>query len=109
MATVKTEKFEAFSRIKYQVRVTAKKMFIDRVSSRSTLVDNFIYIEYVLVHPHRNEWHYVATKPYSSWTQKSETLEGIIKIVEAYLDMDIPQDAVDIYASRLMAKVMTNG
>lgn len=110
MAKPKTKVFEAYARIRFEIRITPKKMIVDMVNS---LGEKRIYchIERVTTYSYRSEkGYYVASKPNSRWHQQANTIEEIVRAIEKDLDMTIPQEAIDEFAAReLMNEVIKNG
>lgn len=106
MAKPKTQVFEAYAKIKFVVRITPKKMFVDMVTSNGDK-KVYCYIErvsrsYTCGEP---QYSYVASKPNSRWCKHADTIEAVVKHIEDDLDMVIPEEAVDVFTARIMSEV----
>ena len=102
VAILRTEVFELHPHIKYQTRITTKRIYIDKVYSSGDISSLYCikYTSSQLKHA------FVAVKVYTSWKRSSDKLIDVIKEVEKDLDMVFPQEAIDLFESRILPMTM---
>lgn len=100
----KSKVFEIYAKIKFEIRITKKKLYVDIVNPDGEK-RIYCYIEYNDKYLSQDKKpYYIVTKPHSSWTKWPDTLEDAVKIIENDLGVLIPNEAVDIFISNLMIR-----
>lgn len=109
MAKPKTKVYEAYARIKFEIRVTPKKLYVDMVNSFGDK-RVYCYVDRCENNLYRNQpkYYYIASKPNSKWTKQANTIGEIVKVIEHDLDMTIPEEAVDEFTARIVMSEVAN-
>lgn len=103
MAKLETKVWETERLSKFEVRVTPKKLYIDRINLKTGKSEVIMYIqveEYFGDGDEKNSKKYFASTPMSSWCNAGTNLDSMLYFIKQQFDIEVPQEAVDLFESR---------
>lgn len=105
MAKLETQKWETKRLSKFEIRVTPKKLYVDRINLEDGKSEVAMYIQVdEYWGPEGKSKKYFASIPFASWCDAGTNLDSMLRFIKQQFDIEVPQDAVDLFESRNMMR-----
>lgn len=102
MAKLETQTWQVNRLSRFELRVTPKKLYIDRINLTTGSSEVAMYVQV------QEHWQggkkYFASMPTSSYTDSGTSIESIVRFISDRFDIEINQDAIDLFESRNMMR-----
>lgn len=107
MAKLETKTWETKRLSKFEIRVTPKKFYVDRIDLETGKSEVAMYIqvqELYSIEERGVTKKYFASIPFATWCNAGTSFDSMLRFIKQQFDIDVPQDAIDLFESRNMMR-----